>query len=91
MASSELGDMEADGDAIPAAPEDLMQMNEAQASGGRGGEVHTVPAAFDFTLRSQYHNTSIYEVLVAASAAAAAANDGRVGVCTGTRKSIGVP
>lgn len=24
-----------DGDAIPAAPEDLMQMNEAQASGGR--------------------------------------------------------
>lgn len=27
--------MEADGNVIPAAPEDLMQMNEAQASSGR--------------------------------------------------------
>lgn len=30
-----LGEMEADGNAIPAAPEDLMQMNEAQASAGK--------------------------------------------------------
>lgn len=27
--------MEADGDAVPAAPEDVMQMNEAQVSGTR--------------------------------------------------------
>jgi len=30
-----LGEMETDGNAIPAAPEDLMQMNEAPASTGR--------------------------------------------------------
>lgn len=42
--------MEGDGDAIPAAPEDLMQMNEAQAS---GGHVHTFPAAVRVASRNE--------------------------------------
>lgn len=55
--------MEADGDAIPAAPEDLMQMNEAQASGRRRdahtpGDLVLISLSDTNTISIYYHKSS---------------------------------